>query len=107
LALPGFGSVEDVRMAGQLGDTTTVLAARSGMCEQLVLEGTCPGGALETAISGALADRLKLRVGDSVEFTSADLAEDRDPPQLRIVGVFVARAPFDPYWGRSGGTRQS
>src|SRR6266540_3068781 len=76
---------------------TLVLAALRARRAQVLLDGACPAGVGEAVTSTRTAARLGLRVGDRLDYTSTAVAA---PFQLRIVGVYRPREPYEPYWGR-------
>src|SRR6266511_3802953 len=101
LDLPAFTDIGGAHLDGQArtpaGDTSSRIAYRADLCAHVLLDGACPAGAGEAVTSTRTAARLGLRVGDRLDYTSTAVAA---PFQLRIVGVYRPREPYEPYWGR-------
>src|SRR6266542_1357754 len=101
LDLPAFTDIGGAHLDGQArtpaGDTSSRIAYRADLCAHVLLDGACPAGAGEAVTSTRTAARLGLRVGDRLDYTSTAVAA---PFQLRIVGVYRPRAPYEPHWGR-------
>jgi hypothetical protein len=68
---------------------------RERVCEQLNVQGTCPGGAGEVILARTVADVLGLGLGGTLEVDGFRLDE---PRELRVVGLYQVRAPLDLYW---------
>jgi hypothetical protein len=105
MTLPGFESVADLRISGKVGEANTTLVYREDACPHLLLEGACPAATGEVAVNAALVAAAGLSVGQKVPLQIEGVT--LPPSGLRVVGVFRARAPFEPYWGRSSGTRDA
>ncbi|MGE5828954.1 MAG: hypothetical protein ACM30G_11425, partial [Micromonosporaceae bacterium] len=105
MALPGFESVADLRISGKVGAANAALVYRDDACRHLLIEGACPAAPGEVAVNAALAAAAGLTVGQLVPLQVEGVT--MPPSGLRAVGVFQARAPFEPYWGRSSGTRDA
>src|SRR6266508_2606956 len=101
LDLPAFTDVGGAYLDGQArtpaGDTSSRIAYRADLCAHVLLDRACPAGAGDAVTSTRTAARLGLRVGDRLDYTSTAVAA---PFQLRIVGVYRPREPYEPYWGR-------
>src|SRR6266508_3983650 len=101
LDLPAFTDIGGAHLDGQArtpaGDTSSRIAHRADLCAHVLLDGACPAGVGEAVTSTRTAARLGLRVGDRLDYTSTAVAA---PFQLRIVGVYRPREPYEPYWGR-------
>jgi hypothetical protein len=105
MALPGFEPVADVRISGKVGEANATLVYRDDACRHILLEGACPTAAGEVAVNAALAATTGLAVGAKIPLQVEGITAP--PDGFRVVGVFRARAPFEPYWGRSAGTRDA
>ncbi|HEV8166011.1 MAG TPA: FtsX-like permease family protein, partial [Actinomycetota bacterium] len=71
------------------------LTYRDRVCEQLTIEGACPGAAGDVVIGKATAAALGLAVGDQVRFEGFRLPA---PAVLRISGVYEVADLLSPYW---------
>jgi hypothetical protein len=85
---------------------STFLAFRDGMCDQVMIEGSCPTGLKTVAISTTFAQRINAKLGSTLTFSSFHL---RQPLQLSVVGIYTVREPAAAYWVGSGmlGTNSS
>lgn len=101
---PAVAAVETDTMLDR-GDAEPLaarLAWRDGVCERLVITGSCPAGGDEVLVSARSAEAYGLALGDRV--TAAPLGATAGAPawpRLVVVGVYEPRQSADPYWGRS------
>jgi len=94
LAVRGNLMVNGTVLAGDEG-VTALLAHRSGVCAELVLDGRCPERSGEVAVSAAAARRLgEVRPGDPLGYRAAGV--DRHP--LTVTAVYQARDASSDYW---------
>ncbi len=87
-------TVTSTATAGTPGDDL-FLGVRDQICAQVVIDGACPTGSDEVILGQSTAQRLHLRVGDSVAVTSTQL---KHPVMLRVSGVYAPRDLLSPYW---------
>lgn len=89
-------------IAGSLGASVAakttenlVMAARDQVCDQIIIDGTCPSGRDEVVVGRETAQHLHLTVGGSAVFTSLEVLR---PVTLRVTGVYDPRDPTAAYW---------
>lgn len=72
------------------------LVSRSGFCQHLTIEGTCPAAQGDVLVSKTMASALGLKAGDTIAYRM--FAMERDLP-LKVTGVYSEiEAVGDPFW---------
>ncbi len=98
VGLPGFTTVDDARLPGQVGDTRLDLTYREGVCDRLTVTGSCPTQAGDVTLAADMAGLLKVKIGDTLTFACRFV---KAPVKLHLVGIYRPTDPTDPYWGVS------
>ncbi|MFI5908393.1 hypothetical protein [Dactylosporangium sp. NPDC051541] len=99
LALPVTGQALGV----DVGATVTAgerqlqmpLRYREALCDNAIVDGSCPQATGEVVLSGSSAERLGVHVGDRLEVRTGPGAP---PRPLRLVGVYRPADPLSWYW---------
>jgi hypothetical protein len=73
----------------------TYVAYRDGVCDQLVITGSCPTNRFETIVSTIAAGRLGVGRGDTITVNSFELSA---PVTLTVVGTYTVRDAGSPFW---------
>ncbi|GAA1399112.1 FtsX-like permease family protein [Catellatospora coxensis] len=81
--------------AGGAQGTDTLLAARSGVCRELVVTaGRCAVADREAVLPDGAPELLGVRLGGVVSFTAPGI----DPVRFTVVGTYRRPDAADPYW---------
>ncbi|MEU7873435.1 hypothetical protein [Dactylosporangium sp. NPDC049140] len=99
LALPVEGQAAGIELAATVtaGDRRLLipLRYREELCANAVVDGHCPQATGDVVLSGQSAERLGVRVGDTLEVSTGPASP---PRSLRLVGIYRPADPLSWYW---------